>query len=93
MALWTKILFHAGKTLASNPELRARAVEAWREDVRPHAEAAWSRAKPKVDATREDIRRIREETPPGQNPGRFAGRVARRLIENVKGPKEPPAGK
>ena len=92
MAFFTKLLFYAGRKLAEHPEARARAAEAYRDKVRPAAEAAWDKAKPRIDATRDDIRRISAETPPRENPGRFAGRVARSLIDNARGRKPPGEG-
>lgn len=89
MALWTRLLFYAGKKLASDPRARAKAAETWRDSVRPAAEAAWARTKPEIDRTRADYRRIKEETPPGQNPGRFAGRLARSVIDRVRGNDDP----
>lgn len=85
MALWTRLLFQAGKALASHPQAREKAAELYRDKVMPAAEAAWDKAKPALDAARDDIRRIKEETPPAGNPGRFAGRVTRSLIDRVKG--------
>jgi hypothetical protein len=85
MALWTRLLFAAGKRLASDERVRAKVAGTYRDEVRPRAEAAWAKTKPKIDETRADIRRIADETPPKRNPGRFAGRVARTLIDRAKG--------
>ena len=87
MALWTKLLFHTGKKLAVDPAARDKVAETYRETVKPAAEAAWSKAKPGIDRTREDFRRIKAETDPKQNPGRFAGKLARSLIDRVRDPK------
>jgi hypothetical protein len=73
MTLWTKLLFQAGKRLASDASAREKVAEAYRDAV-----------KPEIDRTREDIRRIRSETDPKENPGRFAGRLARSLIDRAK---------
>lgn len=85
MALWTRLLFAAGKRLAADPRVRKKVAATYREDVRPRAEAAWAKAKPALRETRADLRRIAYETPPRQNPGRFAGRVARALIDRARG--------
>lgn len=87
MALWTKLLFQAGKKLAVDPAARDKVAEVYCETVKPAAEAAWSKARPEIDRTREEFRRIRAETDPRQNPGRFAGKLARSLIDRVRGPK------
>ena len=84
MTLWTKLLFHAGRKLAVDQAAREKVAETFRETVKPAAESAWSKARPAVDRTRDDFRRIKAETDPKQNPGRFAGRIARSLIDRVK---------
>lgn len=88
MTLWTKLLFGAGKRLAVDPAAREKVAEAYRETVKPTAEAAWAKAKPEIERTREDIARIKAETDPKQNPGRFAGKLARSLIERAKDAKK-----
>jgi len=84
MTLWAKLLFHAGKKLAVDPAARDKVAGAYRETVKPAAETVWAKARPEIDRTRDDFRRIKAETDPKRNPGRFAGRFARSLIDRVK---------
>ncbi len=74
-------LWRAAKFMASNPRLRAKTAEILDREVRPRAEEAWRRTKPKLDAARADLRDIARETDPRKSPRKFAARVKQRFLD------------
>jgi len=100
MALLRTLLFQAARRLAADPRVRAKAAEVVETEIKPRARAAAAKAKPRIEETRADLRRIAAETDPRTQPARFARRAARRIVEGVKGvgvksedakdPKNPP---
>lgn len=79
-----RMLFVAARRLATDPQMRALALEIFHDHVRPRAAAAWQNAKPRITETRADLARIAEQTNVRRHPVRFAGRAARRIIVGVK---------
>jgi hypothetical protein len=61
------------------------AADAYRDAIKPRAEAAWKSAKPRIENTKSDIGKIAEETDARNHPARFAGRATRRVLEELKG--------
>ena len=43
--------------------------------------------KPRIDKTRDDIKKIAQETKPTEEPAQFAGRAARRIFDEFTGKK------
>ncbi|MFQ5957929.1 MAG: hypothetical protein ACE5LF_01025 [Alphaproteobacteria bacterium] len=74
-------LWRAAKFIASNPRLRANALEVFNREVKPRAEDTWRRTRPKLEVARADLREIARETNPRENPGKFASRVKERFLD------------
>ncbi|MBK18041.1 MAG: hypothetical protein CMM52_04285 [Rhodospirillaceae bacterium] len=87
MPILRTLLFHAARRIASDERVQKKAAQTYREEIKPRAEAAWSAAKPRIENTRDDIKKIADETRPTNEPGRFAGRAAKRIFDEVKGEK------
>ncbi len=78
MIFLRRLLFHAAVRAASDPRLHAKARDLFKSEVRPRAEDAWRRAKPRLDAARSDLRDAAKAADPRQDPGRFAAEVVKR---------------
>ena len=85
MPILRQLLWRAAAKVASDPELRAKAAEVVTREVKPRAEAAWRQTKPKLQAARQDLREVAEETDPRRHPALFAGKVTRRLRDRARG--------
>lgn len=85
MSLLHTLLFKAARRLATDERVRKVASDTYRDAVKPRAEAAWKSAKPRIDETKADIGKIAEETDAKKHPARFAGKAARRVIDELKG--------
>ncbi len=84
MAILHPWLWRAAKFVASNRRLRAKTAEILDREVKPRAEEAWRRTKPKLDAARADLRDIARETDPRKNPRKFASRVKQRFLDGKR---------
>jgi hypothetical protein len=89
MVFLQRILLYAARRVASDPRTREKAAEMYQNEIKPRAEAAWRETKPKIERAAEgakaELRDIAAETDPRREPARFAGRLARRIIDKVKG--------
>lgn len=84
MPLLRHLLLRAARHIASDPRVQARAAEFLRSDVRPRAEAAWQRAKPKLEAAQAELRAVSREVDPRREPGKFAVKLKERLLDRRK---------
>jgi hypothetical protein len=84
MTILRRMLFQAARRLGSDPRVRAKAQETFETEVKPRAQAAWRRTKPKLDAARDELRDIAREADPRQNPRAFAAKVKERLAKRDK---------
>lgn len=84
MPLLRSLLLRAAKEIATNPELRARAVEVIDREVKPRAQAAWTRTKPTLDAAKAELQDIAAETDPRDDPAGFARKVKERFVDGRK---------
>ncbi len=89
MAFLPRFLLYAARRVASDPRTREKAAEMFETEVKPRAEEAWRKTKPKIERAAEDMkaefRNLAAETDPRKEPARFAGRLTRRIIDKVKG--------
>ena len=85
MTLLHKLLFSAARRLATDERARKMAADTYRDTIKPRAEAAWKSAKPRIEETKAGIGRIAAETDAKKHPARFAGKAARRIIDDLKG--------
>ena len=84
MPLIRNLLFHAARRAMNDERFRQKASETLEKEIKPRIDAALSKAKPRVDETREDIKNIAAETNPLENPAKFTGRVTRRILDKLK---------
>ncbi len=87
MVILGQFLVRAASRLARDPRVRAKAAEVLERDIKPMAEEAWRKTKPKLEAARDEVRSIAKETDPRRNPGAFAAKVKKRIID-----RKPPRG-
>jgi hypothetical protein len=61
MPLIRNLLFHAARRAMNDERFRQKASETLEKEIKPRIDAALSKAKPRVDETREDIKNIAAE--------------------------------
>lgn len=81
MPILRRLMFMAGKQLASDPRARKRAADVYQRQVRPRAEEAYRQARPKWDAARNEVRDAVRENDPRRDPRGFAAGMKRRFID------------
>ncbi len=90
-----KILYNLAKygvrTLAQNPELRAKTVSFVKDEVVPKAKAGWEKAKPKLEQAKntaagavKDVADVARENDPRVDPKKFLSEASQRLRDRVK---------
>ena len=57
------------------------------ERVQKKAAETYEATKPRIDETRDDLKKIAQETKPTEEPALFAGRAARRIFDELTGEK------
>ena len=87
MPILRNLIFRAARRIATDERIQQKAAETYHEEIKPRADAAWSAAKPRIDSTRDDIRKIAQETKPTEEPAHFAGRAVRRIFDEFIGEK------
>ncbi len=87
MPLLRSLLMRAALRIASDPRVQAKAAEVYDGEVKPRAEAAWSRAKPKLAAAKAELREVAREADPRGRARELARKLKRRLDEGT-GPKD-----
>ena len=90
MPILRKLIVKAVQCIATNERVQQKAAETYHGEIKPRADAAWVATKPRIDKTRDDIKKIAQETKPTEEPAHFAGRAARRIFDeftNKKGTK------
>ncbi len=81
MAIIGRWFITAATRLTSDPRVRAKAAEVFEKEVRPRAAETWRKTKPKLVATRDELRQMARDTNAAKNPGAFAARVKKRYID------------
>ena len=84
MSIFHRVLFHAARRIASDARVRAKAAEVFDSEVKPRAQAAWRRTKPKLDAAKAELQDIARETDPREHPRAFAAKLKERLANRGK---------
>ncbi len=84
MPLLPQLILRAAKRIASDPRVRAKATEVFEREVKPRAEAAWRRTKPRFDTAKSELRDIARETDPRENPRKFVAQVKQRFLDRDK---------
>ncbi len=78
MAFLQKLLFTVARRIAADPRARDKAKRVFESEIKPRAQQAGENLKSEIDDIARDTNLKRE-------PARFAGRLARRVIDRAKG--------
>ena len=87
MPILRNLIFKAAQRIATDERIQKKAAETYHDEIKPRADAAWVATKPRIDKTRDDIKKIAQETKPTEEPALFAGRAARRIFDELTGEK------
>ena len=87
MPILRNLIFKAAQRIATDERIQQKAAETYHDEIKPRADAAWVATKPRIDKTRDDIKKIAQETKPIEDPALFAGRAARRIFDELTGEK------
>ena len=90
MSILRNLIFKAAHRIATDERVQKKAAETYHDEIKPRADAAWVATKPRIYKTRDDIKKIAQETKPTEELAHFAGRAARRIFDeftNKKGAK------
>ena len=84
MALMSRWIMSAATRLASDPRVREKATELYHREVKPRAAETWTKARPKLEATRDELTDMARQTDARRNPGAFAVAVKKRYLDGGK---------
>ncbi len=84
MALLPRLLIGAARLIASDPRVQEKAADILENQVRPRAEDAWRKAKPKIDAAKAELRDAAAESDPIRDPRGFAAKLKGRIFPRSK---------
>lgn len=73
-----RLMIHLAIKAASDPRVQAKLREEFSKTIRPQAESAWLKARPRVNAAREKIDEAARVANPRTDPGRFVGEIIKR---------------
>ena len=86
MPLLRSLLMRTALRIASDPRIQAKAAKVYEGEVKPRAEAAWSRAKPKLEAAKAELQHLARDADPNGRARELAKKLKRRLLD--EGPDE-----
>ena len=66
MPILRNLIFRAARRIAADERIQRKAAETYHDEIKPRAEAAWLATKPRIDKTRDDIKKIAQETKPAE---------------------------
>jgi hypothetical protein len=75
MPILRNLIFKAAQRIATDERVQQKAAE------------TYEATKPRIDKTRDDLKKIAQETKPTEEPALFAGRAARRIFDELTGEK------
>lgn len=81
MAFIGRFIVSAASRLVSDPRVREKAADVLENEVKPRAAEAWQKARPKLEATRDELRDIARKTEAHKNPRAFAAEIKKRYID------------
>ncbi len=84
MAILGRMLINAAARMARDPRVRAKAAELLEHEIKPRAAETWRKARPKLEAARDDLKVIAKQTDPRKDPGAFAAKLKKRFIDGKK---------
>ena len=85
MAIISRWFISAATRLSTDPRVRAKAAELFETEVKPRAAETWQKTRPKIEATRDELKQMARETDARNNPGAFAAALRKRYLDNPKG--------
>jgi hypothetical protein len=88
MSILHRALGLAVQRIVGDPRVRAKAAEVVERELKPRIKEAVERARPRLEAARDEIREIAKETDPKRDPAGFARKLGRRVGQITKGEKE-----
>lgn len=82
MAMISRWFISAATRLSTDPRVRAKAAELFENEVKPRAAETWRKTRPRIEATRDELKQMARETDARKNPGAFAAAVKKRYLDN-----------
>lgn len=79
-----RVLIEAARRLAGDPRVRAKAADLVDRDLKPSVRSAAARARPTLDAARNDIREATRASDPKTDPVGFAKQLKKRFIDDPR---------
>jgi len=76
-----RLLWMAAKRIAADERVQAKAAEVIHQEVKPRAEEAWRRVKPRLDAAGTEIRGIARDAEVPKKTRELAKKVKRRISD------------
>ena len=83
MPILRNLIFRTARRIATDERIQQKAADTYHEEIKPRADAAWSATKPRIESTRDDIKKIAQETRPMEEPARFTGRAIKRIFDEI----------
>ena len=83
MPILRNLIIKAAQRIATDERIQQKAAETYHDKIKPRTDTAWVATKPRIEKTRDDIKKIAQETKPTEDPAHFAGRVARRIFDEL----------
>ena len=80
----SRLLVIAARRLAANPEVRAKVAEVVEKDIKPRAQQAWQKNKPKIEAKAAELNEQIRRNATSENFDKLANKVRDRLRERSK---------
>jgi hypothetical protein len=84
MAIISRWFISAATRLSTDPRVRAKAAELFETEVKPRAAETWQKTRPKIEATRDELKQMARDTDARNNPGAFAAALRKRYLDNPK---------
>ncbi len=84
MLILRRALGLVARRIAADPRVRAKAAEVVEKELRPRIKEAVERARPRLEAARDELRDIAREADPRNDPKGFARKLGQRVRQVVK---------
>ncbi len=84
MMILRRALGLAVRRIAADPRVRAKAAEVVESELKPRIKEAVERARPRLEAARDELREIAREADPRRDPAGFARKLGKRVRQIAK---------
>lgn len=88
MTILQRALGLAVRRIVADPRVRAKAAEVVETELRPRIKEAVERARPRLEAARDEVREIAREADPRSDPAGFARKLGNRVRQVAKDEEE-----